>query len=106
MTHRTQLNQAEEHLRRARAQAQGDAHAILDKVADRYRRVRHASPMTKGNREARICTVSVELFGYGPRAEAAEREALRLAPPVDPRLPITRGEYAVKLHTVLSGRSL
>ncbi|MFD3717254.1 hypothetical protein [Streptomyces sp. NPDC058674] len=98
--------QAEEGLRRAVAQTRGDAHAILEAVADRYRKVRHAGPMTRGSREARICTVSTELFGYGPRAEAAEREALRLAPPVDPKLPLTRGEYAVKLHTVLSGRSL
>ncbi|MFB6512090.1 hypothetical protein ACWCYZ_16755 [Streptomyces virginiae] len=102
MTHRTQLSQEDEGLRRAR----GDAHAVLDAVADRYRRIRHSGPMTPRSREARICTVSVDLFGYGPRAEAAEREALRLAPPVDPKLPLTRGEYAVKLHTVLTGRSL
>ncbi len=102
----TAQQQAEEGLRRALAQAVGDAHAILDAVADRYRRVRHAGPMTRGSREARICTVSTDLFGYGPRAEAAEQAALRLAPPVDPKLPLTRGEYAVKLHTVLNGRTV
>ncbi|MFE9845797.1 hypothetical protein [Streptomyces goshikiensis] len=102
----TARQQAEEGLRRAQAQAHGDALAILDALADRYRRVRHASPMTAGSRQARICTVSVDLYGWGPRAEAAEQAALRLAPPVHPDAPITRGEYAVKLHTILSGRAL
>jgi hypothetical protein len=102
----TAQQQAEEGLRRALARATGDAHAILDAMADRYRRVRHAGPMTADSREARICAVSVELFGYGPRAATAEQEALRLAPAVDPELPLTRGEYAVKLHTVLTGRPL
>lgn len=98
--------QAEEGLRRAQAQAHGDALAILDAMADRYRQVRHAGPMTEGSRQARICALSVELFGYGPRAAAAEREALYLTPPVKAETPLTRGEYAVKLHTVLTGRSL
>lgn len=98
----THHSQAEEGLRRARS----DAHAILDAMAQRYRSVRHAGPMTDASRQARACVVSIELFGYGPRAEDAERQALVLAPRIDPKLPLTRGEYAVKLHTVLTGRSL
>jgi hypothetical protein len=98
--------QAEEGLRRALAQTHRDALAILEAMAQRYRSVRHAGPMTDGSRQARACVVSIELFGYGPRAEAAERQALALAPPIDPKHPLTRGEYAVKLHTVLTGRTL
>jgi hypothetical protein len=93
----TAQQQAEEGLRRAQAQATGDALAILDALADRYRRVRPTAPMTIGGREARIGAVAVDLFGYGPRSDAAERAALRLAPALEPRQTITRGEYALRL---------
>ncbi|MEU9000516.1 hypothetical protein [Streptomyces sp. NPDC048551] len=95
----TAQQQAEEGLRRVVAQATGDALAILDHLADRYSRVRPTSPMTAGSREARICTVSIELFGWGPRAESAERQALAIALPVSD--PITRGEYSLRLRAAI-----
>jgi hypothetical protein len=84
--------QAEEALRRTSP----DARAILTTMADRLTTVRPAGPMAEGRREALACRYSVELFGYGPRAEAAERVTLALAPRVT--APITRGEYALQLR--------
>jgi hypothetical protein len=88
----TAQQQAEEALRRTSP----DGRVILSEMADRLTKVRPDGPMVDGRREALACRFSVELFGYGPRSEAAEREALRLAPRIT--APITRGEYALQLR--------
>ncbi|MCX4540480.1 hypothetical protein [Streptomyces sp. NBC_01565] len=92
MTHRTQLSQEDEALRRARL----DGVTLLTDIANRLRGERPTHPMLRSTREALALTHASRRYGNGSaRARDAERQFLALAPPV--KGSITRGEYALRL---------